>query len=91
MSLNSRCASCETGTLHSPNRPQACYDERSSEEKQMTTAQRMEKQFFLNLIRLVNEVQGKQTLPSQITAKKKSTWVKQIKSQKQKKDALASV
>ena len=59
--------------------------------RNVTTAQRMEKQFFLNLIRLVNEVQGKQTLPSQVAAKKKSTWVKQTKSQKQKKDALASV
>jgi len=57
----------------------------------MTTEQRMEKQFFLNLISLVNEVQGKVTLPSQINEKKKFTWIKQTNNQRQRKDALALV
>ena len=56
----------------------------------MTTSQRMERQFFLSLIELINEVQGKQKLPSQVK-NRKSAWVKQIKSQRQKQDALASV
>ena len=56
----------------------------------MSTCQRMERQFFLSLIELIHEVQGKQKLPSQVK-NRKSTWVKQIKSQRQKQDALASV
>ena len=56
-----------------------------------TTQERMEKQFFLRFITLIDEVQGKQKLPSQISNKNKSAWMKQIKSQRQKKDALASV
>lgn len=68
-----------------------CYDERSSEMRKVTTAQRMERQFFIQFIQLVNEVQGKTQLPSQINAKRKSTWVKQIKNPKQNKSALASV
>ena len=59
--------------------------------RKMTTSQRMERQFFIQFIELVNEVQGKTKLPSQINAKRKSTWVKQNKNPKQKKDALASV
>ena len=55
------------------------------------TAQRMEKQFFIHLIALVNEVQGKQKLPSQINEYRKSSWVKQTVNPKQKKDALSSV
>jgi hypothetical protein len=59
---------------------------------EMSTAQRMEKQFFLNLIRLVDEVQGNKTqLPSQLKMSRKSAWVKQIKNPKQKKDALSQV
>jgi len=57
----------------------------------MTTAQRMEKQFFISFIRLVDEVQGKQKLPSQIQSNRKSAWVKQTQNPKQKKDALARV
>jgi hypothetical protein len=57
----------------------------------MTTEQRMEKQFFLNMIRLVNEVQGHQKLSSQLNVRKKSAWVKQIKSHRQDSSALASV
>ena len=57
----------------------------------MTTAQRMEKQFFLHLIQLVNEVQGKQKLPSQVYSRRTSTWVKQTQNPKQKKDALSFV
>ena len=57
----------------------------------MTTAQRMEKQFFIHFIRLINEVQGKQKLPSQINSNRKSTWVKQTQNPKQKLDALSRV
>lgn len=57
----------------------------------MTTQQRMEKQFFLHLIQLVNEVQGKQKLPSQVYSRRTSTWVKQTQNPKQKKDALSKV
>jgi hypothetical protein len=53
--------------------------------------QRMEKQFFLHLIQLVNEVQGKTKLPSQVNSHRKSTWMKQIKSQRQDSSALASI
>ena len=57
----------------------------------MTAAQRMEKQFFMNFITLVNEVQGKQKLPSQIQVNRKSAWMKQVSNPKQKKDALARI
>lgn len=57
----------------------------------MTTAQRMERQFFLQFIALVNEVQGKTKLPSQINSKRKSTWVKQVTNPKKKKDSLSRV
>lgn len=57
----------------------------------MSTAQRMERQFFLNLITLVNEVQGKQKLPSQFNSTRKSTWMKQVSNPRQKKDALSRV
>jgi hypothetical protein len=57
----------------------------------MSTAQRMEKQFFINFITLVNEIQSaKTTLPSQVR-NRKSAWVKQIQNPKQKKDALSLV
>jgi hypothetical protein len=51
----------------------------------------MEKQFFINFISLINEVQGKTKLPSQINSHKKSAWVKQTQNPKQKKDALSLV
>lgn len=57
----------------------------------MTAQQRMEKQFFIHFIALINEVQGKQKLPSQINSNKRSAWVKQIKSTKQDQSALASI
>lgn len=57
----------------------------------MTVAQRMEKQFFLQFISLVNEVQGKQKLPSQVNSSRKSSWMKQISNPRQKKDALARI
>jgi len=57
----------------------------------MTTSQKIEKYFFLNLISLVNEVQGKTKLPSQFNQKNKSVFKKQIKSQKQDKSAFASI
>jgi len=57
----------------------------------MTAAQRMEKQFFIHFITLINEVQGKQKLPSQATGYRKSAWVKQVQNPKQKKDALTLV
>jgi uncharacterized protein YgbK (DUF1537 family) len=59
--------------------------------QEMTAAQRMEKQFFINFIQLVNDVQGKQKLPSQINSNRKSTWIKQTQNPKQKKDALARI
>jgi len=57
----------------------------------MTASQRMEKQFFINFITLINEVQGKQKLPSQVVVNRKSAWVKQVSNPKQKKDALSLV
>jgi hypothetical protein len=57
----------------------------------MTAAQRMEKQFFLQFISLINEVQGKTKLPSQVVKNRKSAWVKQVQNPKQKKDALSLV
>ena len=57
----------------------------------MTTSQRMEKQFFIHLIQLVDDVQGKSKLPSQINDNRKSAWIKQTKNPKQKKDALSKV
>ena len=61
------------------------------QSQEMTTAQRMEKQFFISFIRLVDEAQGKQKLPSQIQSNRKSAWVKQTQNPKQKKDALARI
>jgi len=57
----------------------------------MTTEQRMEKQFFLHFISLINEVQGKSKLPSQFNSNRKSTWAKQNKNPRQKTDALSFV
>ena len=57
----------------------------------MTTQEKMEKYFLLNLISLIDEVQGKTKLPSQFTQKNKSAYNKQIKSQKQDKSAFASI
>jgi len=50
----------------------------------------MERQFFQNFIVLINEVQGKTYLPSQIK-NRKSAWVKQITNPRQKVDALSRV
>ena len=57
----------------------------------MTTREKMEKYFLLNLISLIDEVQGKTKLPSQFNQNKRSAYNKQIKSQKQDKSALANV
>jgi hypothetical protein len=58
----------------------------------MTTAQRMERQFFIQFIELINEVQNNKTkLPSQAKTYKKSSWVKQVSNPRQKKDALSQV
>ena len=57
----------------------------------MTTAQKLEKAFLLNVFALVNEVQGKYKLPSQFHSNQKSAWVKQNHNPKQKKDALSRV
>ena len=58
----------------------------------MTTAQRMERQFFISFIQLVNEVQSAKTkLPSQMKFRKKSVWVKQNHNPRQKVDALSRV
>lgn len=56
----------------------------------MTTAQRMERQFFIQFIELINEVQGKTKLPSQVR-NRKSAWVKQVSNPRQKVDALSRV
>jgi hypothetical protein len=57
----------------------------------MTTAQRMERQFFISFIELVNEVQSSKTkLPSQVR-NRKSSWVKRVQNPRQKKDALSQV
>jgi hypothetical protein len=57
----------------------------------MTTAQKLEKAFLLNVFSLVNEVQGKHKRPSQFHSNHKSSWVKQNHNPKQKKDALSRV
>jgi len=54
----------------------------------LSTSDKLERAFYLNLIRLVNEVQGNTKLQSQMSYKQKSAWVKQTKAQKTKKDAL---
>ena len=63
----------------------------SVHNQEMTTAKRMERQFFLSFIALIDEVQGKQKLPSQVSSNRKSVWVKQVVNPRQKKDALALV
>ena len=61
-------------------------------DETVTTAQRMEKKFFINFIQLVNEVQSAKTrLPSQFHSYKKSAWVKQNHNPRQKVDALSRV
>jgi hypothetical protein len=58
----------------------------------MTTAQRMERQFFIQMIALVNEIQSDKTiLHSQSGSYRKSAWCKVIKTPKQDQSALASV
>ncbi len=57
----------------------------------MTAAQRMERQFFIRMITLVNEVQGCSKLPSQLNVRNKSAWVKQVKNPRQDSSALALV
>ncbi len=57
----------------------------------MTAQQRMERQFFLSFIALINEVQGMSKLPSQLHSNRKSSWMKQISNPKQKTDALTRV
>ena len=60
--------------------------------QEMTSLQqRMEKQFFISFIQLVNEVQGKQKLPSQVNSSRKSSWCKKVSNPKQKTDALARI
>jgi len=58
---------------------------------ELTTREKMEKYFLLNLISLIDEVQGKTKLPSQFNQKNKSVFKKQIKSIKQDQSALANV
>jgi hypothetical protein len=43
------------------------------------------------IISLIDEVQGKSKLPSQINSTRKSAWVKQTQNPRQKKDALSRV
>ena len=60
-------------------------------DEKVTAAQRMERQFFIQFIQLVNEVQGKSKLPSQFNQKVSSAWIKQTQNPRQKKDALSRV
>ena len=56
------------------------------------TAARMEKQFFIKMIALVNEIQSDKTiLQSQSSSYRKSAWCKQTKTAKKDKSALAAV
>jgi hypothetical protein len=76
------------------NPPTPCYDYGVIErDGRMTTAQRMERAFYIQFIQLVNEVQGVkyQKLPSQVYSRRGSTWVKQTQNPRQKKDALSLV
>jgi hypothetical protein len=58
----------------------------------MTTAQKLERHFFINLITLVNEVQSDvTTLPSQVNSHSKSKWIKSIKKTRIKSSALNRV
>ena len=58
----------------------------------MTTAQKLERYFFINLITLVNEIQSDvTTLPSQVNSNSKSRWVKSIKKTRIKSSALNRV
>lgn len=58
----------------------------------MTTAQKLERHFFINLITLVNEVQSDvTTLPSQVNSNLKSQWIKSIKKTRIKSSALNRV
>ena len=58
----------------------------------MTTAQKLERHFFINLITLVNEIQSDVTiLPSQVNSNTKSQWVKSIKKTRIKSSALNRV
>jgi hypothetical protein len=61
------------------------------QSQEMTSTQRMERQFFINMITLINNVQGNQKLPSQIYPNVKSTWVKKVSDPKQKRDALSRI
>ena len=58
----------------------------------MTTAQKLERHFFLNLITLINEIQSDKTvLPSQVNSNLKSKWIKSIKKTRIKSSALNRV
>ena len=58
----------------------------------MTTAQKLERYFFINLITLVNEIQSDvTTLPSQVNSNTKSQWIKSIKKTRIKSSALNRV
>ena len=58
----------------------------------MTTAQKLERHFFINLITLVNEIQSDVTiLPSQFNSNPKSQWIKSIKKTRIKSSALNRV
>ena len=85
----SRVDSWRSVTRHPPNLPHRCYDYRVINQGQhLSTSDKLERAFYLNLIRLVNEVQGNTKLQSQMSCKHKSAWVKQTKEKKTKKDAL---
>ena len=83
---------CASGTVHPPNPSHRCYDYGvMNQGSHLSTAEKLEKAFYLNLIRLVDEVQGNYKLPSQVNSNQRSAWVKQTKNPKIKKDALSKV
>ena len=58
----------------------------------MSVSQRIERQFFIHLIQLVNEIQqGKITLPSQFYSNRKSTWMKKVSDPRRNKDAFSRI
>ena len=64
----------------------------TAQKSQMTTAQKLERKFFINLITLVNEIQSDVTiLPSQVSSNPKSKWIKSIKKTRIKASALNRV
>lgn len=91
VSLRLSCATCTTVPNIAQTHPRRAMMNEVQKDEMSTTQERMEKQFFIHFISLIDEVQGKSKLPSQLHSNRKSSWVKQTKNPKQKKDALSQV